>query len=118
MLYLQDKQPFERIEVTRDQALEIFSDNKFKASTLTLLFLTLVFLSFVLRNHIYMNYILHSLLFLTLVFLSFVLRNHIYMNYILNFRSPLINDTTISCPDCMAIVIRLKLSMICPLTRL
>jgi hypothetical protein len=53
MLYLQDKQPFERIEVTRDQALEIFCDNKFKASTLTLLFLTLVFLSFVLRNHIY-----------------------------------------------------------------
>ncbi|KAF1861940.1 hypothetical protein Lal_00026427 [Lupinus albus] len=27
-----EKQPFERIEVTRDQALEIFSDNKFKAS--------------------------------------------------------------------------------------
>jgi threonyl-tRNA synthetase len=36
MLYLQDKQPFERIEVTRDQALKIFSDNKFKASILTL----------------------------------------------------------------------------------
>ena len=31
-LYLQEKQPFERIEVTRDQALEMFSDNKFKAS--------------------------------------------------------------------------------------
>ncbi|CAJ2647604.1 unnamed protein product [Trifolium pratense] len=27
---VKDKQPFERIEVTRDQALEIFSDNKFK----------------------------------------------------------------------------------------
>ncbi|KAL5122416.1 Threonine--tRNA ligase, mitochondrial 1 [Glycine soja] len=27
-----EKQPFERIEVTRDQALEMFSDNKFKAS--------------------------------------------------------------------------------------
>lgn len=31
-LDLQEKQPFERIEVTRDQALEMFSDNKFKAS--------------------------------------------------------------------------------------
>ncbi|KAF7829382.1 threonine--tRNA ligase, mitochondrial 1 [Senna tora] len=27
-----EKQPFERIEVSRDQALEMFSDNKFKAS--------------------------------------------------------------------------------------
>lgn len=27
----QEKQPFERIEVTRQQALEMFSDNKFKA---------------------------------------------------------------------------------------
>ncbi|KAK2374591.1 threonine--tRNA ligase, mitochondrial [Trifolium repens] len=27
---VKDKQPFERIEVTRDEALEIFSDNKFK----------------------------------------------------------------------------------------
>ncbi|TQD69040.1 hypothetical protein C1H46_045427, partial [Malus baccata] len=26
------KQPFERIEVTREQALELFSDNQFKVS--------------------------------------------------------------------------------------
>lgn len=31
-LYPQAKQPFERIEVTREQALEIFSDNQFKVS--------------------------------------------------------------------------------------
>lgn len=31
--FFQDNQPFERIEVSRDQALEMFSDNKFKAST-------------------------------------------------------------------------------------
>lgn len=28
----QEKQPFERIEVSREQALEMFSDNSFKAS--------------------------------------------------------------------------------------
>jgi hypothetical protein len=28
----QENQPFERIEVSRDEALEIFSDNNFKAS--------------------------------------------------------------------------------------
>jgi threonyl-tRNA synthetase len=29
-LLLQAKQPFERIEVTRDQALEMFAENPFK----------------------------------------------------------------------------------------
>jgi len=90
---LQEKQPFERIEVTRDQALEIFSDNKFKASTLTLLFLTLVFLSFVPRSHIDLKYVPY-------------------------FRSPIINDMAICCLGCIALVIRSKLSMICPLIRL
>lgn len=28
----QEKQPFERIEVSREQALEMFEENKFKAS--------------------------------------------------------------------------------------
>lgn len=28
----QEKQPFERIEVSREQALKMFSDNSFKAS--------------------------------------------------------------------------------------
>lgn len=28
---MQEKQPFERIEVSREQALEIFAENKFKA---------------------------------------------------------------------------------------
>lgn len=32
MTFIQEKQPFERIEVSREQALEIFSDNSFKAS--------------------------------------------------------------------------------------
>lgn len=31
-LTFQEKQPFERIEVSREQALEMFSDNNFKAS--------------------------------------------------------------------------------------
>lgn len=29
---MQEKQPFERIEVSRDQALEMFSENSFKVS--------------------------------------------------------------------------------------
>lgn len=49
--HFQEKQPFERIEVSRDQALEMFSDNKFKASTAALFFLTSPVLSFVLHNH-------------------------------------------------------------------
>lgn len=32
LLMFQEKQPFERIEVSRDEALEMFSDNNFKAS--------------------------------------------------------------------------------------
>jgi len=32
---LQEKQPFERIEVSRAQALEMFAENKFKASCLS-----------------------------------------------------------------------------------
>lgn len=32
---IQEKQPFERIEVSRDQALDMFSDNPFKVSKLT-----------------------------------------------------------------------------------
>ncbi|RHN68743.1 putative threonine--tRNA ligase [Medicago truncatula] len=44
-----EKQP---IEVTRDQALEIFSDDKFKASAFTLLFLTLALLSFAPNDYI------------------------------------------------------------------
>lgn len=35
LILFQEKQPFERIEVSRDQALEIFSENKFKASKLS-----------------------------------------------------------------------------------
>lgn len=34
--FFQEKQPFERIEVTRDQALEMFSDNKFKVQIIPL----------------------------------------------------------------------------------
>lgn len=30
-ILMQEKQPFERIEVTREQALELFSENNFKA---------------------------------------------------------------------------------------
>jgi threonyl-tRNA synthetase len=52
MLSLQEKQPFECIEVTRDQALEIFADNKFKASTLTLLSLAFLILSFAPHDYI------------------------------------------------------------------
>lgn len=33
-LFFQERQPFERIEVTREQALEMFADNSFKASKL------------------------------------------------------------------------------------
>lgn len=32
LLLLQEKQPFERIEVSREQALEMFDENKFKVS--------------------------------------------------------------------------------------
>ena len=31
-ILMQEKQPFERIEVTREQAIEIFSENNFKES--------------------------------------------------------------------------------------
>ena len=31
-LIFQEKQPFERIEVSKDEALEMFSDNNFKVS--------------------------------------------------------------------------------------
>lgn len=31
-ILMQEKQPFERIEVTREQALEMFSENNFKVS--------------------------------------------------------------------------------------
>lgn len=36
----QEKQPFERIEVTRDQALELFSDNNFKVVLILLVLYT------------------------------------------------------------------------------
>lgn len=100
MLYLQEKQPFERIEVTRDQALEMFSDNKFKASIA------------------FLFYFMISFLFLALTILSFVPCNHIDLNDISYVFSPIIYDITICCLGYMTIVIRSKLSMICPLTRL
>lgn len=45
-LLLQEKQPFERIEVSREQALEMFDENKFKASGFECDLHTLIILSF------------------------------------------------------------------------
>lgn len=86
--FYQEKQPFERIEVSRDQALEMFSDNKFKASTAALFTTSHVFFS--------------------------VLRNHMIQNRISYFLHMMINDAGIT----LAIMIRLKSSMIYLQTKL
>jgi len=38
LCFFQEKQPFERIEVSRKQALEMFSDNKFKVNSYSNIF--------------------------------------------------------------------------------
>jgi len=57
---VQEKQPFERIEVSRAEALEMFAENEFKATFLApVLFVSFLYIILLLMLNIYMTSI-HS----------------------------------------------------------